>query len=84
MRNLRAIYNQAKNKDIVDTAHYPFRRYKIKSEKVVPHVMTKDKMRCFLALQVNFMLTIYMKEPQTGQTMKPSVRLTGVVTRHGF
>ncbi|MFN5323560.1 MAG: phage integrase SAM-like domain-containing protein [Bacteroidota bacterium] len=37
MRSFRAIYNTAINKDVVEATFYPFKKYKIKSEKVVPH-----------------------------------------------
>jgi integrase len=37
MRSFRAIFNAAINKDVVEATYYPFKKYKIKSEKVVPH-----------------------------------------------
>lgn len=45
MRSLRAIYNIAINKDVVDGNNYPFRKYKIRTERVVPHVMTLQDTR---------------------------------------
>ena len=52
LRALRAIYNQAINKDIICASKYPFRKFKIKSEKVAPHVMTIDELQRFFQLQL--------------------------------
>jgi integrase len=53
MRNLRVIFNLAIKKDVVNHAHYPFCKYKIRSEKVVPHSMSLIDLRKYFNYQLN-------------------------------
>jgi site-specific recombinase XerD len=53
MRSFRAIYNMAINKDIVNASYYPFRKYRIKSEKTVPHVLPLEQMSRFFQLNLD-------------------------------
>ncbi len=43
MRAIRAIYNQAIKSGVVEQKHYPFTKYKIKSEKTVQRTLTKSQ-----------------------------------------
>ncbi|MBN7816803.1 tyrosine-type recombinase/integrase [Algoriphagus pacificus] len=45
MRTFRAVCNRAINYNLADLEWYPFRRYKIKSEKTVPRVISLEEMR---------------------------------------
>jgi len=47
MRHLRGIYNKAINHEIVSANHYPFRRYKIKSEQTDPRSLPLDEIQRF-------------------------------------
>jgi integrase/recombinase XerD len=53
LRALRAIYNMAINKDIVNASYYPFRKYRIKSEKTVPHVLPLEHLRQYFQLDLD-------------------------------
>lgn len=44
MRNIRAVFNDAINEDIVSQNLYPFRKFKIKKEKTIKRSMTADKL----------------------------------------
>ena len=59
MRNLRVIYNLAINKGIVEYSSYPFRRFKIKSEKVAPHVLTIEELQHFFQLNLTTEHPVY-------------------------
>jgi integrase/recombinase XerD len=59
LRALRAIYNQAINKDIVSANSYPFRKFKIKSEKVAPHVLTIEELQRFFQLNLTSKHLLY-------------------------
>lgn len=52
-RSLRAIYNKAINVDIVDTQIYPFRKYKIKTEKTTPRVLTLLEIKSYFQLNLS-------------------------------
>jgi len=51
-RALRAIYNVALNKELVDSSLYPFRRFKIKSEKTVPSVLSSATLQKLFSLEI--------------------------------
>jgi site-specific recombinase XerD len=53
MRSFRAIYNLAINKDVVNASYYPFRKYRIKSEKTVPHILPLEHLRQFFQLNLD-------------------------------
>jgi len=53
MRSFRAIYNMAINKDVVDASCYPFRKYRIKSEKTVPHVLPLEHLKQYFLLNLD-------------------------------
>ena len=44
-RNIRAVYNQAINEDIVSLALYPFRKFKIKKEATLKRSIAIDRLR---------------------------------------
>ncbi len=46
-RSLRAIFNKAINSDLVSSELYPFRKYKIKSEKTTPRVLSLTEIRAY-------------------------------------
>lgn len=52
-RSLRAIYNKAIHVDIVDTQIYPFRKYKIKTEKTTPRVLTLQEIKSYFQLNLS-------------------------------
>jgi len=45
MRNVRAIYNQAIDEQIISLEFYPFRRFKIKKEKTIKRSLTIDQLK---------------------------------------
>lgn len=45
MRNLRAVFNDAINTDTISQADYPFRKYKITTERTVKRSLTVDQLR---------------------------------------
>lgn len=45
MRNLRAVFNDAINTDTINQGDYPFRKYKITTEKTVKRSLTIDQLR---------------------------------------
>lgn len=47
MRSLRAVYNKAINYGIASVSDYPFRAYKIKSEKTTPRVISIDELKSY-------------------------------------
>ncbi|HAH25788.1 MAG TPA: recombinase [Prolixibacteraceae bacterium] len=44
MRNIRAVFNDAINEDLVSQNLYPFRKFKIKKEKTIKRSLTADKL----------------------------------------
>lgn len=44
-RNLRAIFNSAIDENVIDQNNYPFRRFKIKSEKTAKRSLTVEQLR---------------------------------------
>jgi integrase len=48
MRNIRAVFNMAIDDDVIDLSLYPFRKFKIKSEKTVKRNLTIDEFRRLL------------------------------------
>lgn len=44
-RNLRAIFNSAIDEEVIDQNSYPFRRFKIKSEKTAKRSLTVEQLR---------------------------------------
>ena len=70
MRTLRAIYNKAIKAGIVEQQHYPFKAYKIKSEKTKKRALPIEDLRAIIALDLdedhpafharNFFLASYM------------------------
>lgn len=47
MRNIRAVFNDAINEDIVSLNLYPFRKFKIKNERTIKHTLTIDQIKQF-------------------------------------
>lgn len=45
LRALRAVYNQAINNGVITGEHYPFKAFKIKSERAVPHILPLEELR---------------------------------------
>ncbi len=45
MRTLRALYNKAINRGLVDSSAYPFRRYKIRTSSTSPRVVNLTELR---------------------------------------
>lgn len=43
MRSIRAIYNQAIKNELVEIKHYPFSKYKIKSERTIQRTLSKEQ-----------------------------------------
>jgi len=52
LRTLRAIYNQAINHDLVPSSSYPFRKFKIRSEQVVPNILTVEDLKNLFELRL--------------------------------
>lgn len=70
MRNIRAVFNDAINTDRISQNMYPFRKYKLKTEKTLKRSLTVDELRLFMKhpLQPHqeryrdiFMLIFYMQ-----------------------
>jgi len=47
MRNIRAVFNDAINEDLVSLNYYPFRKFKIKSERTIKHSLTIAQIKQF-------------------------------------
>lgn len=69
MRNIRTVFNMAIDDDVVDLSLYPFRKFKIKSEKTVKRNLTIDEIRRLLDVNLSgvprlsrdvFMLSFYL------------------------
>lgn len=45
LRNLRAVYNQAINEQVVDCGTYPFRNFRIKKEQTIKRSLTLEQLR---------------------------------------
>lgn len=45
MRNIRAVFNNAINEDLVSQNSYPFRKFKIKKEATIKRSLTVDQIR---------------------------------------
>jgi integrase len=52
-RSLRAIYNIAINKGLVDASFYPFRRFKVRSEKTTPSILSAESLKRFFNLSIS-------------------------------
>lgn len=51
-RTVRAVFNQAIKRDVVDQKHYPFNKFKIKSERTVQRTLTKEQIKEIEALEL--------------------------------
>lgn len=70
MRNVRAIYNQAIDEQIISLEYYPFRRFKIKKEKTIKRSLTIEQIKAINNLECTdsyfefardfFMLSFYL------------------------
>jgi len=47
MRNIRAVFNDAINEDLVSLNLYPFRKFKIKSERTIKRTLSIDQIKQF-------------------------------------
>jgi len=47
MRNIRAVFNDAINEDLASLNLYPFRKFKIKSERTIKRTLTIDQIKQF-------------------------------------
>lgn len=45
MRNIRAVFNDAINEDLIEQNLYPFRKFKIKKEKTIKRSLTVDQIK---------------------------------------
>jgi integrase len=45
MRNIRAVFNDAINEDLVSLNLYPFRKFKIKTERTIKYSLTADQIK---------------------------------------
>ena len=72
MRVIRAIFNQAINHNIVDQKQYPFRKFKIKTEKTLNRTLTIEQLKAIKNLEltgqnarsrskVYFILSFYLR-----------------------
>ena len=70
LRNIRAVFNDAINNEIVDFGIYPFRRFSIKTEDSIPRAMTKEQLISLKDFQCTpakekyrdlFMLSFYLR-----------------------
>lgn len=51
LRNLRAVFNDAINEDVIEQNLYPFRKFKIKNEPTKKRALTIDQLRAFINME---------------------------------
>ena len=79
-RNIRTVFNDAINNELIDFAIYPFRRFSIKTEDTTPRTMSEEQLRYFRDFKCTkaqekyrdlFMLSFYFR----GLNLKDIVHL---------